>query len=64
MFICRTCEEVKTEYARGAARSFGPCELCNQTADCLDARDYKVKATDKDWWPEGSALEAALNKKS
>ncbi len=47
MYICRECEKTRMEHARGVARSFGQCEICEKTADCLDARDYKAKPRDE-----------------
>lgn len=42
MFICGTCAELNRVF--GISRSFGPCELCQQTAPCFDIPSSAINA--------------------
>jgi hypothetical protein len=56
MFICRECEKKAIDIS-GFMRSFGTCEICCITSDCLDAKIYKFS---KEIWEESNKKNSDL----
>lgn len=45
MFMCKRCHDrsEKHKFDEHFARSFGPCELCRKSKECVDCKAYKTR---------------------
>ena len=42
MFVCRECVKPEGQWLFMLLVSYGSCELCGKTTECIDAHDYSV----------------------
>ncbi len=42
MFVCDDCMDKKYTNYKGKHRSYGPCEICNYLAPCVDTPSFML----------------------